>query len=182
MNVEINFLQKKTKKNLAPYLVGILVLLCVLTILATVFVQRYTLEKSVTEKREVLTQLEIVSSKQADIINENAINVQSILATLMQETQPTVRLYNDLLEPVQPDSSFISYQHTEENQLIIEAHFSSLAHVAQYISEVDSKSYVNDVQLTAVNLTDEGYDATLTVILNSNAAKEELREYESEMD
>ncbi|MEN2765568.1 hypothetical protein [Ornithinibacillus xuwenensis] len=180
MNVEINFLEKKEKKNIAPYLLGFMALLLIISVISAILWQSIQLKQSISSKTDYAEQLEDHISSNQDGMNgsKNLMQLQETMDTLKMESLPTVAIYEDTLRLLIDPNHLVSYQNVQVDQFVLEARFSDLTAVANFVALILNRSYVQDVQLTSVSSAATGYEATITVYYSEDAVKKELGEDE----
>jgi pilus assembly protein HofN len=122
MIVEINFLEKKEKKKIAPYVFSFLAILFIVAILSIVYYQTHLLRNELSDKHKHIGELEeVVAGYQGDTAErQGLIQLQETIENQKQDTLPTVPMYQDILRLINSPSQLIQYEHTEQNQFVID--------------------------------------------------------------
>ncbi|WP_010099162.1 hypothetical protein [Ornithinibacillus scapharcae] len=176
MNVEINFLEKKKKRNVAPYLITFLSILFLSLVVGATFFQGKLISNEIADNTKEFTQLEAsVSDYQGNLADQrNLAHLQKTVDKLLQNSFPTVSIYQDVLKLLENEDQLLYYQQNTQQQFVLETKFTNLDSVTVFISELLELTYVTDVHLDGVHLVEKGYEANLTVTFDETAVKKEL--------
>ncbi|WP_164668378.1 hypothetical protein [Virgibacillus doumboii] len=176
MNTEINLLEKEQKKYSASLICGIVFLLLLALAIGLLLFQKNIYENRIEAEENQLSQVKILlSDHQNEFTNRQQFQqLQQDIGTIQAGSVPHVKLYNRLLGYLSSPDKLISYEFTNENQLIFNAEFASLKDVANYVTELLELNYIQGTQLTSVNNNGTSFQATLTVRFDSGMLKKEL--------
>ncbi|MBP1947782.1 hypothetical protein [Virgibacillus litoralis] len=178
MNTEINFLEKQPKKHIAPLVLGIVCILLIACAITVLLVQKNTYENQIDIKKNKASQLETrLLEQQGEFAEEQNIQeLQQEIVALKAEKIPNITLYKEMLNFLSSSEQLLSYDFTNENQLIIDAEFVTLKDVSNYVNKLLKQDYVTDTKLTSVSKMETSYQATLTISLDSEILVKELGE------
>lgn len=176
MNTEINLLEKQPKKHIAPLVLGIAGILLLASVITVLLYQKNNYEIQIETQTNKVSQLETqLLEKQDEYAGEKQLQqLQQDISTLEDGLVPNVALYNQMLNFLSSPEQLLSYNFTSENQLIIDAKFSTLKNVSNYVKVLLSEAYVLDTELTSVSKMNTSYQATLTINLDSEILVKEL--------
>ncbi|MGP4108313.1 hypothetical protein [Virgibacillus sp. L01] len=178
MNTEINLLENQSKKHIAPLLLGVVSILLLASVITVLLYQKYNYENRIENQTNKVSQLETqLLEKQGELAGEKQHEqLQQNVSTLKDGMIPNVALYKQMLNFLSSSEQLLSYNFTSENQLIIDARFTSLKNVSNYVKVILGQDYVLDTELTSVSKMETSYQTTLTISLDSEALVKELGE------
>lgn len=157
MIVEINLLEEKEKRNIVPFLIGLVGIFLLLITFVTVSVQQQALKE---QQQSIQQELQRIKKEQAsyqailqDETQAARHNLQETVGQVNQAIFPSVPLLERMIALLPDRGYFERYTYTEENNLELIVRFDSLQEVAAYTSELLQKEYIDQVELN--NITTE---------------------------
>lgn len=176
MNTEINLLEKKDNRYIAPLFFGLLFLVGFVLVFGLLFFQKSSLNKKITEGQHAITEMEITLAEHHDTFapHEKIERIEAEVNNIMNQTTPHVALYRHLISLLPKQNQLEHYQFDEDANLIIEAEFSSLDDVAHYVTKLGEQSFIIDTELSQVDYTGSAYEASLSIITDKEALVEEF--------
>lgn len=178
MNTEINFLEKQPNKFTAVLVIGIVFCLLFACVVAILLFQKNYYENQIETQKNTLSQMEtLLIEHRNEYSDERELHqLRQDIVNLKAELKPNVALYNEVIAFLPTPDQLISYDSTNENQLIIAAEFGTLRDVASYVAELLKQNYVIGTELTSVSKVETTYQATLTMSIDSEVLVKELDE------
>ncbi len=178
MNTEINLLENQPKKHIAPLVLGVVGILLLASVITVLLYQKTNYENQIENQTNKVSQLEAqLLEKQGEFAREKQLEqLQQDISTLRDGMIPNVALYKQMLNFLSSPEQLLSYNFTNENQLIIDARFTTLKNVSNYVKVILAQDYFLDIELTSVSKMDTSYQATLTISLDSETLVKELGE------
>ncbi|MGM8364553.1 hypothetical protein ACLIBG_03620 [Virgibacillus sp. W0181] len=178
MTVEINFIEKKESKYVAPVLFAIAFIFLLLLIAALIFYQRYELSTTMESDKAELAGLETeLLSLQKETADEQLLKrIEKEMEKMQEETAPVFSMYEETVLPLAGGKLSV-YEMTEPEKIVIVGAFTSLTEVADYTEMLSEKSYITDTELTEITNGNDGFEAMLTLKIDSALAVEELNEH-----
>ncbi|OZU89728.1 hypothetical protein CIL03_00885 [Virgibacillus indicus] len=181
MNTEINFLEKKPKKYAAPIFLGIVFIILLGTVAGVLVAQKNSIQSSIESEKSKIEQIEksLMEFQKENASVQQLQQLQKDITKIKAETTPAVALYEEILGLLSTPAQLTGFTFEGEDQFIVDAEFSIIEDVSNYVASLLEQNYITDAQLTSVSLVESSYQATLTIDLNVDALVEELGENET---
>ncbi|MFC0522451.1 PilN domain-containing protein [Pontibacillus salicampi] len=152
MMVDINLLDEKEKRNIAPYLFLFCTIVMVLSMSLFIMTshnhlqeEKASVEESISriQTEQKLLQQTNSNDKQAarDDLQEKAITVE---ATLF----PTVDLLERMVALLPKDGYFLTYAYEGSGEVTIDTQFDSMQDLAKYTNALNQEDYIDDVSVS----------------------------------
>ncbi|MGJ9457199.1 hypothetical protein [Oceanobacillus sp. CF4.6] len=176
MNIEINFLEKEPNKNIAYILLGIIFIVLLVLAVSVLLFQKNSYDNQLEALESEMIQIEsvLLEQQKANGTQRQLEQLEQELIILESEMLPTVEVYHEIIGLLSEPEQLITFDYGTENQLTIDASFPTLHAVADYIAILTEQPYVQDTQLTSSIKMENSYEATLSVIINSEILVEEF--------
>ncbi|WP_060679190.1 hypothetical protein [Virgibacillus halodenitrificans] len=180
MNTEINFLEKQPWKYRKTVFFVALFLLLLTIAVSMLYIQKSRLEAELTEEKIKIAKVEaqLLEINKATVNQQQLNNIKEEIEIIRTEEIPVVTSYYSSLEGLKNPNQLVSFEHTDENRLVMDAIFSTVEEAANYMEDVQEKKYILRTELTAMTKLDENYQATITIIVDEDALREELGDAE----
>lgn len=167
--VEINLMPERTRRNIAPLL--ILILLILFTIILSVWLyNQYQLMNAQLEnesqKLSVTEQLlKIENEKQAEVErSESFVKLKNAVQWTDQRAYSSVAIISHLTELLPERGFFLSAEIGEENDMALNVQFDTSKEAAYYLQRLKDSKKLIDVQLlslSAASLEEQGNNETV---------------------
>lgn len=180
MNVEINFLDIKVNRKLAPYVFTLLIVLVLSLVVGAIYFQGNTLNNEIADNKKIFAQLEeSISEYQVNSADQrNLIQLQKTVDDLILNSLPSVSLYQNVRALLDNEDQLKYYQQNSQHQFMLETSFADFISVSAFVTDLLELSYVTDVHLDSVNRLAKGYEANITVTFDERGVKKELSKHE----
>ncbi|AIF45374.1 hypothetical protein [Virgibacillus sp. SK37] len=184
MNTEINFLEKQPWKYQKPAFFVVLFLLLLTIAVSILYIQKNRLGAELTEEKNKIVQLEeeLLEINKTTVNQQQLNNIKEEVESIRMEELPVVASYYKSLEGLKNPDQLVSFEYTEENQLVMDAVFSTVEEAANYVEEVQSRKYILRTELTTMTKLDKNYQATVTITMDEGILREELGGHVEGMD
>lgn len=176
MNTEINLLEKKEKKYIAPLCFIGLFLVGFLLVFGLIFFQKSSLDHNIATGENKITEMEITLAEQhnAYASREKLERLENEAALITEETMPLVGLYHYLTHMFPKQDQLEYYYFDDESSLVIEAAFSSLEDIAHYIAKLDEQRFIIDTDISEIVNNGSSYHASLAIRIDEKNLVEEF--------
>lgn len=176
MNTEINLIEKQQKKYPFFLLCAIFFLILLMMVVTLLLFQKQHYASKLEVEQNSLAQLEAeLLSHQQDMVSEQREKqLLEHIHSVQDKRIPVVRLQEDILSILAPQSKLVSYLFSGGNVLELGVSFPSMEDASQFVTTLNDKPYFVDVHLTYLNKIESSYQANLIVELNIESLIEEL--------